>query len=646
MRTNKPIRSRIRDFKLGGWKGLLWVGIIVVFAFALGAVLLGGGEGSAVDGQSAHDHGADVSNAPALWTCSMHPNIKMPKPGKCPICFMDLIPLETGFGDELGPRQLRMSDTAVQLAQIQTTPAKRASAEAEIRMVGRVAYDETNLASIAAWVPGRLDRLYADFTGVTVKKGDPLVEIYSPELLAAQEELIQARSTLTTLDKSASTLLQSTAEATVTSAQEKLRLFGLAAKQIEAIGTTGKTSDHITVYAPISGVVIHKDAREGMYVTTGTRIYTIADLTRLWVVFEAYEPDLQWIRTGQTIEFTSLSFPGEPFTAVIDFIDPFVDPKTRTVKVRGVAANTRLKLKPDMFVRGVVKSRIGGESIAADTTPVLIPATAPLITGTRAVVYVEIPNEEGPLFEGREVELGARAGDFYVVKSGIMDGEPVVTNGAFKIDSELQIQAKPSMMSPEGGATAGGHSHGPAAARAVVEPKIAAAHTPTEPAAAATRLEEDKKVLAALKPAYDTYFDVHMALANDNHTAAKDAAKKLSSIIGKVDMSIFSAEGHTRWMALSKPAMSNAGELAVSKDIESARTSFYHLSVEMIRLHQSFGHANDGTFYLAHCPMAMDGDGADWLQSEDIVWNPFYGEKMLRCGTIKQIDTPSGNKNG
>ncbi|MCK5407685.1 MAG: efflux RND transporter periplasmic adaptor subunit, partial [Candidatus Krumholzibacteria bacterium] len=207
--------------------------IVAVIAFVLGGLILGDG-GSSEVGHAGH--GAESSaSAPTIWTCSMHPQIKLPKPGKCPLCFMDLIPLDTGGGEDLGPRQLRLSETAKQLARIQTTPAVRALAESEVRMVGNIAYDETKVAYITAWVPGRLDRLYADYTGVPVNKGDHLVYIYSPELLAAQEELIQAHEAISSLSGTSSEVLLSTARATVDAARDKLRLFGLTAPQIDRI---------------------------------------------------------------------------------------------------------------------------------------------------------------------------------------------------------------------------------------------------------------------------------------------------------------------------------------------------------------------------------------------------------------------------
>jgi Cu(I)/Ag(I) efflux system membrane fusion protein len=697
MSEYKSDRNVVFGFLPRGRRALIGMALIAVVAFILGGILLGSGDESTAIENPSVDQAESAASEPTVWTCSMHPQIRLPKPGKCPICFMDLIPLKSSPGDDVGPRQLRLSETAEQLARIQTTPARRAFAEAEVRMVGKIAYDETKVAYITAWVPGRLDRLYADYTGITVKKGDHLVHIYSPELLAAQEELIQAHEAVVALSNTTSAVLKSTARETLAAARDKLRLWGLTPSQISHIESTRKTSDHLTIYAPIGGVVVHKDAKEGMYVDTGTRIYTIADLTRLWVMFEAYESDLPWLRYGQRVEFTSPSFPGDRFSAVISFIDPLVDPKTRTVRVRAVVDNKDGRLKPDMFVRGVVESRIDGQGHIIDENlagkwispmhpeivkdgpgkcdicgmdlvpaaslgfvgkqsdkedaPLLIPASAPLITGKRAVVYVEIPDDKGPLFEGREVDMGPRAGDFYVVKSGVREGELVVSNGAFKIDSELQIQAKPSMMSPAGGGGAAGHQHGTATAvparEATHEEAPKAAHH-DEAKAAHDEAPKDQvdttvEVRKALEPVYDRYFDVQMALAKDDMAKAKKAGAGLAAAVKGVDMSVFSHDGHGVWMPLSERLSKYAGRVSAAKDVKEARDGFFYLSQAVIELHRSFGHEGKAKYYLTHCPMARGGDGADWLQKEDIVWNSFYGESMQRCGSIKEAAVSTGD---
>jgi len=675
MSSTKDNNSIWRTMIPRGGPALVGITVVAVMAFVLGALLFSGGPAPETDG---HDHSAEADSGPEVWTCSMHPQIQLPKPGKCPICFMDLIPLETGSSDDVGPRQLRMSEAAKSLARIQTTAAAYAFAEAEIRMVGKVTYDETKLSYITAWVPGRLDRLYADFTGITVKKGDHMVYMYSPELLAAQEELLQSIAAVEALGHSASTVLKSTADATLLAARDKLRLFGLSADQIEKIESDETPSDNLTINAPIGGVVVHKNAQEGMYVKTGTRIYTIADLTKLWIMFEVYESDLPWLRYGQQVLFTSPSFPGESFDAIISFIDPVVNPKTRTIQVRAIVENKGLKLKPDMFVRGLAISRIdaagrviddylagkwispmhpevvkdgpgqcdvcGMDLVRAESlgyagkvqtdsdAPLLIPASAPLITGKRAVVYVEIPNDEGPLYEGREVTLGPRAGNFYVVIAGIEEGDQVVTNGAFKIDSELQIRAKPSMMSPDGGVAPAGHQHGQSNTTKSSESN----HENMNMTASTNSESESKEALAALTPVYNAYFDVQMALAADDLTAATKAAGQVKTLVSKVDMSLFSRTGHGQWMKLSSDIVDLAAKTIAAENIENARKSFFHLSNSMIELHDTFGHADSEDYFLTFCPMANDNKGAYWLQTVDTVYNSFYGASMLRCGEIKK----------
>jgi len=465
----------MQSSKLKSWFSKPKVGFViaVILAFVAGYIIRG--PGSSDSSQRA---------APQKWYCSMDPEIIRDKPGKCPKCGMDLIPMPLDLAASIGPRVLVVSEEAAKLMEIETTTVERKFVTTEIRMVGKIDYDETRVKNITAWVPGRsrIERLFIDFTGITVKKGEHMVDLYSPELISAQAELLLSSTKLL--------------------AREKLRLLGLTAEQIEQIEKTGKPVDYLTIYAPIGGVVIHKNATEGMYITEGTKLYTIADLSRLWVKLDAYESDLPWLQYGQEVEFATEAYPGEVFKGRITFIDPILNDKTRTVKVRVNVDNINDRLKPDMFVRAVVRSQ-GAHSgkvmapemagkwicpmhpsivkdgaaacdicgmdlqtteslgyVVADTSgepPLVIPASAPLITGKRAVVYVQLPDMDKPTFEGREVVLGPRAGDYYIVKSGLAEGEIVVTNGNFKIDSALQIQAKPSMMNPEGEKAPTGH---------------------------------------------------------------------------------------------------------------------------------------------------------------------------------------------
>lgn len=452
-------------------------------------------------------HGGAATQA-EVWTCAMHPQIRLPKPGRCPICGMELIPVATAgalaaVDEELQSPRLAMSAAAVALAEIQTLPVVRKAVAKEIRMVGKVDYDETRVREIAAWVPGRIDRVFVDFTGVQVNEGDHLVVVYSPELRMAQEELLQASKAASALRRSKVAVLRESSSATVDASREKLRLLGLTPEQISEIESEGKVSDTLTIYSPIGGTVVMKHASEGMYVKTGTPIYEIADLSRLWVLLDAYESDMSWIRFGQRVEFATEAYPGEVFSGRVAFIEPTVNAKTRTVKLRVNVGNADGRLKPGMFVRAIVRAGVsdggrvmdpelagkwigpmhpeiirdepgscpicgmelvGAEAYgyalpASDVLPLVVPATAPLITGERALVYVRVPGTENPTFEGREVVLGPRTGTSYVVREGLAEGEEVVVKGNFKIDSSLQIQARPSMMSAAGDGGGGAHAH-------------------------------------------------------------------------------------------------------------------------------------------------------------------------------------------
>lgn len=398
------------------------------------------------------DHGLEASvdeQGNIVWTCSMHPQIQLPEPGQCPICFMDLIPIEkTDDSASASYREITLTEQARKLAEITVEPVRRLDVAVETRMVGKVDYDETRVKSITAWTGGRIDRMYVDYTGSLVKRGQAMVSVYSPELLTAQAELIQAVKARKELAGSGLELVKSTAERTERAAREKLRLLGLTSGQIERIASGGEPSDHVTLVAPMSGVVLTKDVVEGQYVQTGSRIYSIADLSVLWVVLEAYESDLPWIGMGQEVEFQTDAHPGTVFSGKVVYIDPLVNEKTRTVRVRLEVDNSDKRLKPGMLVRAVQKSE-EGMSVSAES-PLVIPATAPLITGKRAVVYVADDKRDG-VYTGREVVLGPKAQGYYVVASGLEEGELVVTNGSFKIDSALQIVAKPSMMTPSTG---------------------------------------------------------------------------------------------------------------------------------------------------------------------------------------------------
>jgi Cu(I)/Ag(I) efflux system membrane fusion protein len=612
------------------------------------------------------------------YACSMFCVPPLPKPGKCPVCGMDMVEVEDE-GDMRGLGTLTLSPEAQKLAEIRVAPVERKYVEAKIRMVGKIAYDETRLKYITAWVPGRLDRLYVDYTGVPVAKGDHLVYMYSPELLVAQTELLQAIKTARELATAADENTRAMATRLVEDVRKKLRLWGLTDQQIKEIEQRGEPSDHMTIYAPAGGIVIHKNATEGMYVDTGTRIYTIADLTRVWMMLNAYESDLAWLRYGQDVEFQTEAYPGETFHGTIAFIDPVLDDKTRTVKVRVNVENADGRLKPEMFVRAEVQAKVAEGGFIVDSSlagkwispmhpevvkdqpgacdvcgmplvraeslgfvssedleakpPLVIPASAPLLTGKRAIVYIELPTEPGT-YEGRQIVLGPRAGDHYLVTEGLVEGERVVVNGNFKIDSAVQIQAKPSMMKPEGGGPPPGHDHGGSGQAPDHEAHVMSDRA--EPSTVPSAFEEQ------LGDVFQGYYALQTALSLDALDDAQVAARKTADALGKVDMTLLKGDLHNAWMKEVDGLRKTIKAVASAKDIEKARTAFALLSESMIAVARKFG-AGGTPAHRLHCPMAFDDRGANWLQNKKPTANPYFGSAMFRCGVLKETLGSKGN---
>lgn len=587
-----------------------------------------------------HDHGSAAAGGDGtLWTCSMHPQIQALKPGKCPICAMDLIPLANDKGKQSNPRELVMTEAARELAKIETAPVERRIVEAEVELVGKVAFDETRTRTMAARFPGRIDRLYVDYTGIEVHKGDHLANIYSPELLTAQQELISAIRF----------------ESNVETARDKLRLWDVSEARIKEIEELGKPNDRMDIDAVLGGVVITKHVNEGDYVKTGEPLFTIADLTSVWVQIDAYESDLPWLRFGQRVEFEAEAVPGRAFEGTISFVAPTLDPKTRTIHIRVNADNPRQLLKPEMLVRARVFAKLAaqGKVIApelkdkwispmhpevvrdkpgpcpvcgmalvkaeelgyavldeTEAPPLIVPASAVLRTGKRSVVYVEVPDAEKPTYEGREIVIGPRAGDFYLVEEGLKFGERVVTQGNFKIDSALQIVAKPSMMNPS-------EDKG--------EPK--------------PKFEVTPVFHELFGGVFVAYLDNQEALAADSLDDSKAAANALVGALGKVDIALLQGDARIEWIEQLAALRGGAGIIAEADSLDDARIGFLPLSTSMLGLTRDFGLNPGDSAVEVHCSMAFDNIGASWLQLGKEVRNPYYGAEMLKCGDVKRTIT-------
>lgn len=287
------------------------------------------------------------------WTCGMHPSVKMDKPGKCPICAMDLVPVyEKGAGaEEAGAlATVELSERARKLAQVKTDIVGFKSLTKDIYTVGLIEYDERLKAIVSAWIPGRIDKLFVDFTGTQIVKGESVVWIYSPDLVSTQEEYLLALETLEKVKESPFDEVVDGANSLVDASKRRLLWWGVTEKQIEELTKNKKIKQHTVIYAPIGGIVIEKKALEGQYVMQGEMIYTVADLSNIWMKANIYEYEMAWIKIGQEVEVTTPTYPGEAFIGRVSFIEPFLDEKTRSVKIRCDIPNHQLKLKPSMYV--------------------------------------------------------------------------------------------------------------------------------------------------------------------------------------------------------------------------------------------------------------------------------------------------------
>ncbi len=415
--------------------GVLIVGLVIGWMISPS-----GSTNGSEDEHAGHNHEEDAT----IWTCSMHPQIKQDKPGLCPICAMDLIPLSSmGGGEHTDPNEIVMSESAAKLAEIQTSKVVIGEPSKSIYMQGKLHVDERRIAELTARFGGRIEELFVNFTGQEVHKGQKLATIYSPNLISAQRELIEASE------------FKENNPSLYKAARAKLKAWDLSESQIDKIEASGEPEVNFEVLSPITGTVIMRHVALGDYVKEGTALFKVVDLTKLWAMFDAYETDLPWIKIGDKINFTLQALPGEEFKTKVTYVDPIIDSKTRVAKVRAEINNKDLRLKPEMFTNGVLQSKI-----AEGQTALIIPKSAVLWTGKRAVVYTKVQERESPTFLYREIVLGPEAGAFYVVKEGLDAGEEIATNGVFKIDAAAQLIGLPSMMNPKGGEASTGHNHG------------------------------------------------------------------------------------------------------------------------------------------------------------------------------------------
>lgn len=362
-------------------------------------------------------------NEKEYWTCTMHPQVHKDGPGACPICGMDLIKKVADDTADVSEKSdmegmLTLTTDKQVLANVSTVKIKNERLDKELSAYSFMDFVEQNRKTIPAKFNGRIEKLFVDKTGDYIKKGQPLFEIYSPDLVQAQNDYLIAFSN----NKNQNSSLTE-------ASKKKLELFGLTSNQIDELKNAGKINLTLTYYSPVSGTVIEKKVQEGMYVNEGTAIYEVAELSTLWNIAEVNETDLSTVKLGSKVKLKLKAYPGEEFTGRVTFIYPVINPQTRTVKIRSEFSSQSNKLKPQMYGETIFSTDAG--------TGLLIPAEAVIFSGNRNVVWVK--TSDG-MFEARNVELGQKFGDKYQLISGLSEGDEVAASGGFLIDSESQLK--------------------------------------------------------------------------------------------------------------------------------------------------------------------------------------------------------------
>jgi Cu(I)/Ag(I) efflux system membrane fusion protein len=567
-----------------------------------------------------------------LWTCGMHPQVIQDHPGDCPICHMELTPLKgtastTKAADERsGGPAVTIDPVVVQNMGVRTAKVTQGPLRSTIRAVGVLKEAQPNRHDVNLRLSGWIEKLYAHTEGMHVSKGDPLFDLYSPQLQVAVEELIGARKATQSRSKDDDITSKSTA-AISRSAEQKLMLLGLERDQVDRLAKLDQAPRTITFTSPITGHVTETDAVEGAAVKEGQRVLRIVDHSKLWLDAQIYESQLPFIRLGQKATATIESLPGKPFDGEVIFIHPHVDPMTRTVMVRLVLPNESLTLKPGMYGTVLITAQLADQAV-------LVPREAVIDTGSRQIAFLAAGNGH---FEPRKVTMGALGQDGMVqVLDGLTPGQTVVTSGQFLLDAESRLKEAiqkhlsdklepatvPSLPIAQ--------AHSAATSQLAAAPATHAASGPVKGRGEGGDIEVDAAVKAYLelsdalgKPQKDDQpLDVQRLL---------DAAEKLST------------QANAEQKPLAEKVVGAAGQLK-GQPIQQQRKLFKPLSEAVVALVEKApptGEVADKLFVM-HCPMADGNRGADWLQTTPALANPYFATSMKSCGEVKRaIDLPN-----
>ncbi len=574
-------------------KYIIYLVILAVGLF-LGSLLFG----EASEKERNHNHEAIASNN-QKWTCSMHTQIMHLESGDCPICGMDLIPVQRG-SDGLLTDQFKLTENAMALANIKTSiVGKDMVGDSSIKLSGKMVVNKKETATQPSHFNGRIEKLYINSLGQRVKMGQAIAQIYSPELIAAQQELITSYR------------LRTSQPELYKAVRNKFKNWKIHDNQLSIIEKTGQVTTRFTIYSHVSGVVSEIIVNEGAHIMDGHSIFEVTNLATIWAEFDAYENQISQLEKGMEIKVKVNAYPNKEFDAVISFIDPILNNNTRTVTIRATLNNKENLFKPGMFVTGQIK----GETQATEEL-LIVPASAILWTGERSLVYVKLHQEEA-VFEMREVTIGLRKGENYVVTSGLEKGDEIVTNGTFTVDAAAQLQGKKSMMNKSStihetsNRGRSGNQENFVNSKPITIPKI--------------KLKLSKSFQSALKP----YLKMEDAFVDSNvnqvSILAKETADKLK------DIKINSLGNKEKYYLLKSIKMLSA--IASNLDLKKQRAYLIILNENMVALAMDIKSPTE-RLYVIKCPMANNNKGAIWLSKGKQIKNPYYGENMLTCGSL------------
>jgi Cu(I)/Ag(I) efflux system membrane fusion protein len=570
--------------------------IIGILALGIGLVIGKFLLGNTVQADE-HSHTETGSSDNEIYTCSMHPQVRQNEPGLCPICEMDLILLDNGGGVNQDPTVLKMTPEAAKLAQVETTLVGKtgsANNNSMTKAEGIVRIDQSLTNVQTAHISGRIENIMVRYAGEYVKSGQLIASIYSPGLLAASQELLTAEKN--------EEKFPGLKEAAI----QKIKNWKITMDQINDVLKSGVPLQQVNVFSDHSGYITDIYVAPGDYLKEGEVLFKLANTSNLWIEFNVFESDLGGIRKGQKIEFTTPSEGNKTFKATVSFIDPILDEKSRTVVVRASVNNPGNRLKPGMLVSGTINSSAAANSSAG----VLVPRSSVLWTGPRSVVYVKIPDDDIPSFQYREVVTGDNQGEYTVILEGLSEGEEVVTHGAFAIDAAAQLNNQYSMMN--------------------TNISIKKNNLNSTPDYTSETTDDFKESIHGIAEAYIQLKD---AMVASDPAQAVIYSEELKTKIEAVDMTQVKGKAHDYWMDINRNFNSHLNKLSNTNDLEEERKQFEFISDLLVKSIKAFGVSRD-TYYTQYCPMAFDNRGASWLSKEPEIKNPYFGDQMLKCGSV------------